>query len=155
MIKEYTGEFEFARLIFPAPAELVTDFSPKNLASFTIGQQTLGSGRLNTNSMEASALPHIKSVFGKKISSPAMPKLIREGLPGIATDIEPIAEDELALLKKVVHCWPRFGDEGSELYVRMDHIWTPTTEALADQPKQGNQVIVLQVETLFDENPAA
>lgn len=153
MIKEYSGEFEFARLTFPASPEQVNEFSPESIASFTIGQQISEADGLHVDDISLNVLPFIRDIFGKHIQNSDMPQQIREGIPGIAGEIEPIEHDELALLKKVVHCWPRFGDEGSELYVRMDHIWTRASEP--EGSLELVEVVNVQAETLFDLNPAA
>lgn len=155
MANKYTGEFEFARLTFPASPELVTEFSPESIASFTIGQQISEEDGLHVEDISVNVLPFIRDIFGKHIQNPDMPQQIREGIPGIAGEIEPIEHDELALLEKVVHCWPRFGDQGSELYVRMDHIWTPPAATESGGSIEPGQVVHVQTETLFDLNSAA
>lgn len=156
MISRSNGNFRFVQTRIAANPELITDFSPPGLASFTMGWLDLG------NQMPKGDVPihfwhGIRDIYNSRLKDIETPQILQgKRLPGITLELQNVSEDETLPLQKIVHCWPKFIRDNREVRIRLDHIWTPSSDLALEQPAQYPEITEEpssphhQVESLFD-----
>lgn len=122
LMSEAREQLKFARAFLPADERYISEFSPKNLATFiaaypnTIGLQKLQELVFKGMHSFYRSMPDIPRP--KALEQPLSPLLI-------GVNIEAIPEDEAQGLAKRVGNWRVVGDPDNAIRINMYSLWTP------------------------------
>ncbi len=118
-----------------ANPEIVTEhLTPNTLATFTAGWRAEEHGGLLDTDVNILIWQGMQDYYDKRLPGVYVPRVIRNTLPGV--DIEPTAvmPEETAELSELVQSWPQFTNKQGALYLRMDQLWTPTSDLPLEPP---------------------
>jgi len=126
-----TNGYRFARIHVPINPELVGDFTPKEMATFTAGWTESGRRKLAKTQIKEYMLIGMADYFNHRMPDIYTPRFLREEplrIDDVELSLVPI--DERTLLARVVQTWPLYDLGSREFHLRMDTLWTPDSGAL-------------------------
>lgn len=156
MSNQHSGEFNFARVSVVANPEIVTEhLTPNTLASFTAGWRAEEHGGLLTTDVNTLIWQGMHDYYTRRLTGVYVPRVIRDCLPGIGIERIAVMPEETAELSELLHSWPQFTGKQGAMYLRMDQLWTPSTDLPLEPPIAAPQATSETLPVQITDDPQA